>query len=178
MNDRVNDEPGRRRRGVVDVITRVEIGLGAAALAVLFLLVLAQAGQRYLPVSGWSWTGELARYCLVWLTFTVVGVLVTTDSHIALQLVDGIRRPGVVRMVRVVASVVVALVGIGFAIEAWDLMTSTPLRSPALQMPLGWLYVLPFLGFVSTAVRGLVAAVGIARYGVPEDTGPDEVATV
>ncbi len=172
MDRAVDDGAAGRPASVATVLHRVEIGIGAATLVLLFGLVLVQAGQRYLPVEGWAWTGELARFCLVWLTFTVAGALVSSDSHIALQVVDSIPREGLVRAVRVFAAVMVAVIGAGFAVEAWDLVTSqTRIRSPALGMPLSWLYVLPLLGFVSTAVRGAVLAVQIARYGVPDNGG-------
>jgi TRAP-type C4-dicarboxylate transport system permease small subunit len=169
--------PARRERAHwVTLVTRVELAIGVAALVLVFLLVLVQAAQRYLPVSGWPWTGELARFCLVWLTVSVAGVLVTTDSHIALQLVDGIRNPVVVRVVRVFAALTVAAIGAGFALEAWDLMASQGrLRSPSLRMPLTWLYLFPFLGFLSTAVRGLVAAIGFARSSEAPVRGHGEV---
>jgi TRAP-type transport system small permease protein len=165
--------PVRRRWAPwVALVTRVELAIGAAALVLIFVLVLVQAAQRYLPVSGWAWTGELARFCLVWLTVSVAGVLVTSDSHIALQLVDGIKNPVVVRVVRVAAALTVAAVGAAFALEAWDLMVSQGrLRSPSLRMPLTWLYVFPFLGFLSTAVRGVVAAIGFARSAEPPVAG-------
>ncbi len=166
----------RRRARWVTLVTRVELAIGAVALLLVFLLVLVQAAQRYLPVSGWPWTGELARFCLVWLTISVAGVLVTTDSHIALQLVDGIKNPVFVRVVRVVAALTVAAVGAAFALEAWDLMASQGrLRSPSLRMPLTWLYLFPFLGFLSTAVRGIVAAIGFARSAEPPVAGHGEV---
>ncbi|TQN42235.1 TRAP-type C4-dicarboxylate transport system permease small subunit [Blastococcus colisei] len=157
-------------------ITRFELALGAVALVIMFVLVLVQAAQRYLPVGGWSWTGELSRFSLVWLTFTVAGVLVTTDSHIALQLVDSLKKPLVVRAVRVFACATVAVIGVGFAVEAWELVsTQGDLRSPSLRMPLAVLYFFPFLGFVSTAVRGAVAAVVFAVRGVPAAAEPTEV---
>jgi TRAP-type C4-dicarboxylate transport system permease small subunit len=69
----------------------------------------------------------------------------------------------------VAALLVVAVIGAGFAAEAFDLMrTQSRLKSPALEMPMSWLYALPLLGFVSTAVRGLIEAWRIARHGVPE----------
>lgn len=173
----VSETPPRRWTPWVRWITRMELTLGAAALLIMFVLVLVQAGQRYLPVDGWSWTGELSRFCLVWLTFTVAGVLVTTDSHIALQLVDSIKKPIVVRAVRVFACATVAVIGVGFAIEAWELMTGqgSQLRSPSLRMPLTLLYLFPFLGFLSTAVRGAVAAVVFAVRGVPAAPEQGEV---
>ncbi|WP_346623538.1 TRAP transporter small permease subunit [Blastococcus montanus] len=166
--------PGSWWAPLVRLVTRIELGLAAAALTLLFVLVLVQAAQRYLPVGGWSWTGELARFSLVWVTFTVAGVLVTTDGHIALQLVDTVRKPWVVRVVRVVASILVAVIGVGFAVEAWELMqTQGQLRSPSLRLPLTWLYVFPFIGFVSTAIRGAVAAAVFAVRGVPAPAGAE-----
>ena len=174
--DDVGDPAPRRWAPWVTLVTRAELAIGAMALVLIFLLVLVQAAQRYLPVSGWPWTGELARFCLVWLTVSVAGVLVTTDSHIALQLVDGIKNPVFVRVVRVVAALTVAAVGAAFALEAWDLMASQGrLRSPSLRMPLTWLYLFPLLGFLSTAVRGVVAAVGFARSAEPPVSGHGEV---
>jgi TRAP-type transport system small permease protein len=161
--------PGWLRRGA-DVATWIELGIAALATTVIFVLVLVQAAQRYLPIEGWAWTGELSKYCLVWLTFTAAGVLVTKDAHISLQLVDAIKNPLVTRIVRTFACLVVAVVGYGFAEEAWALVSSQgPLRSPAMQMPMSWLYVLPLLGFVSTTVRAGIAAVVFAVRGVPAE---------
>ena len=72
------------------VVTAIELAIGAAAMLLIFFLVLVQALQRYLPVDGWSWTGELARFSLVWLTFVVAGVLVTRDSHISIEMIDAV----------------------------------------------------------------------------------------
>lgn len=158
-------------------ITGIELGLAAIVTLLMFVLVLIQAAQRYLPVDGWTWTGELARFCLVWLAFVITGVLVSTDGHIALEMVDMIKNPMIVRAIRVFALLTVAVIGAGFAAEAFDLMrTQSRLRSPSLEMPMSWLYVLPFLGFVSTAVRGLIEAYRIGRFGVPEAPAPTAVA--
>jgi TRAP-type C4-dicarboxylate transport system permease small subunit len=150
-------------------ITGVELGVGAVATLVILVLVLVQAGQRYLPFDGWSWTGELARFCLVWLTFALAGVLVTSDSHIAIEMVDGIRNQLVVRVVRVVACLVVAFTGALLLVEAWELtFDQPPIKSPAMGMPMSWLYAPLVLGFASTVVRGLLAALVFAVVGVPE----------
>ena len=159
------------------VITGIEIGLAALVTVLMFVLVFVQAAQRYLPIDGWTWTGELARFCLVWLAFVITGVLVSKDGHIALEMVDLIKNRTVLRVIRVFAALMVAVIGAGFAVEAWDLIFSQgPLKSPALRMPLSWLYVLPFIGFVSTAIRAIVAALEFALYGVPETPAPPAVA--
>jgi TRAP-type transport system small permease protein len=162
------DPPPRVTR-VVKAVTAVELALGAIALLLIFFLVLLQAAQRYLPIDGWSWTGELARFSLVWLTFVVAGVLVTLDSHIAIEMVDSVRSPAVRTAVRVFSCLVVAAVGVGLCAEAWNLITTQGvLKSPAMRMPMSWLYAVSLIGFVSVVVRALVAAVTYAVLGAPE----------
>lgn len=168
------DTPLRR---AVRVVTNVEIALAGLALAMIFVLVLMQAGQRYLPIDGWTWTGELARYGLVWVTFTATGVLVTRDGHIALQLVDSLRPEMLVRVIHVFALVVVAATGVGFAFACWSLIDeSKNLTTPSLGIPMPWIYILPLLGFVSTAIRASVAAVLVAVRGVQAADHSDELA--
>ncbi len=160
---------------VVRVLTAVEMTAAGLAAALIFVLILVEAGQRYLPIDGWTWTGELARYSLVWLTFVAAGVLVTRDGHIALQLIDEIPSEIVVRVVHVLALVIVSATGVGFALACWDLIqTSGTLTTPSLGMPMKWVYVPPLVGFVSTAIRAAVAAVQVAVRGVPEPHHADE----
>jgi len=153
----------------VRALTAIELGIGAAALLLIFFLVLVQALQRYLPIDGWSWTGELARFALVWLTFVVAGVLVSQDSHISIEMIDMVRNPLVRRVVRVTSCLVVAAVGVGLSAEAWSLtMDQGILKSPAMRMPMSWLYAISLIGFVSTTLRATVAAAQYAVLGVPE----------
>ncbi len=125
------------------MLTAIELTIGVAALLLIFGLVLLQAAQRYLPIDGWPWTGELARFCLVWLTFVVAGVLVTNDSHISIELIDLVPGVAVRRGVRVLSCLIVAVIGVGLCVEAWELMqTQGVLKSPAMQMPMSWLYAI------------------------------------
>ena len=156
------------------VLTFVELTIGVAALLLIFGLVLVQAGQRYLPIDGWPWSGELARFCLVWLTFVLAGVLVTTDSHISIEMIDLVPGALLRRVVRVVSCLIVALIGVGLCAEAWELVqTQALLKSPAMRMPMSWLYGISLIGFVSVVVRSLIAAVLYAVHGVPEPTYDD-----
>ena len=161
-------------RRVARVLTAVELTIGVAALVLIFGLVLVQAAQRYLPIDGWPWSGELARFCLVWLTFVLAGVLVTNDSHISIEMIDLVPGDLVRRVVRVVSCLVVALIGVVLCAEAWELVqTQHMLKSPAMRMPMSWLYGISMIGFVSVVVRSLIAAVDYAVHGVPEPTYDD-----
>lgn len=151
------------------VLTVVELSIGVAALLLILGLVLLQAAQRYLPIDGWPWTGELAKFSLVWLTFVVAGVLVTTDSHITIQTLDAVPSPAFRRAVRVISCLIVAAIGVALTREAWELVqTQDMLKSPAMRMPMSWLYGISMIGFVSVVLRALLAAVEYAVDGVPE----------
>jgi len=168
-------DPPRWLARSVRALTAIEIAIGAAALLLIFFLVLAQALQRYLPIDGWPWTGELARFCLVWLTFVVAGVLVSSDSHIAIETIDAVPHPAVRRFVRVFSCLIVAVVGFGLTAEAWELTQQQGiLKSPAMGMPMSWLYAISMIGFVSCTLRALVAALQYAVVGVP-DPRPEDV---
>lgn len=167
---------GPRRRPWLAWVGRVEIALGSAAIAVIFVMVLIQAIQRYTPWEGLAWTGELARFCLVWAAFSVAGVLLTREEHITLQLVDGMKNRRLLTGIHVFALVVVALVGLGGMLEAINLVRTQGLFvSPAMEMPMNWVYVIPALGFASLMVRGAAGAYHVARHGAPEPTLSESV---
>ena len=169
-------QPPRPIARTVRVMTGIELALGVACLLLIFGLVLLQAAQRYLPIDGWPWTGELARFALVWLTFLVAGVLVTTDSHISIEMIDSVPSELVRRVVRVISCLIVAAIGVALCAEAWELAhTQGILKSPALRMPMSWLYAISLIGFVSVVVRALVAALTYAVLGVPEPSYADHV---
>ena len=99
----------------------------------------------------------------------VAGVLVSSDSHISIQMIDAVRSPLVRRIVRVISCLTVAAVGVALTAEAWELtQTQAVLKSPAMRMPMSWLYAISMIGFVSTVVRATLAALKFAVVGVPE----------
>lgn len=133
---------------------------GAVILALLLVLVLVQTGVRFLPVGGWVWTGELARFCLVWLTFALSGYLMGRDGHITLELVDYVASGRTLWTVRAFANVIVAVICAGFAVESLAMITEdTGQASPAMELPLPLVYVIPLAGFVLTAMRAALAVV-------------------
>lgn len=153
-------------RRVVDVLTRIELGFAGVMLLVILVLVFTQAAQRYTSFEGVAWTGEISRFGLAWMTFSVAGVLITLRGHIALEVVDTLPAPRLIRVVQVASLVIVAIIAIGLTMEAWGLVqTQGALRSPVLGMPMSWVYIPVLTGMVSTIIRSLFAAFMIAKHG-------------
>ena len=164
-----------RRAG--NALTAAEIALGSLMLLTIFVLVVIQATQRHLPGESLAWTGEVSRFALVWLTFSVAGVLVTYRGHIALEVVDILPRPQLVRAVRIFALLCVAGVAAGLAYEAWNLVqTQGILRSPVLGMSMALVYIPVLIGMISTVIRSLISATDITLHGPGEAADTDEVA--
>ena len=161
---------------LVRLLTAVELTIACVAMAMIFVLILFQAVQRYLPLPQVVWTGELSQFALIWLTFAAAGVLVTRNGHIALQLVDSLPSPVVVRVVQTLAMALVALIAAAFTWACWELVSSAGfLASPALGLPMSWVYGIALIGLVSATIRAAVGTVQVARYGMPATGAATEV---
>ena len=160
-------------------ITRIEIAIGAVSLLIILTMVFLQALQRYFPGDGFAWTGELARFALIWLTFAAAGVLVSNNGHIALEIMDSVRNQNVVRWVQVFALAVVAATGLGLAVEAVNLIDSQQIiKSPVLRVPMSFVYIPVLIGIISLTIRAVIAAVLVAKNGpmlteYDSDEGPE-----
>lgn len=158
MTSAASSPPGRRPGRVLRALSMAEAVTGGVLLAVIGALMLLQAVQRYLPTGGWVWTGELARFAFVWLTFAMSGYLAARDGHIALKLVDIVAGPRLLRLVGIVANATVAIVCLNLLYEAWVLvMDDDGQTSPALGLPTRFFYVIPLAGLLLTTVRSVVA---------------------
>lgn len=166
MNERNVAPPLRVLRRIGRVVGLVEITFGAITLLVILTLVFLQAAQRYLPIDQIAWTGEVSRFALTWLTFSAAGLLVTSRGHIALELVDTMRNPKVVRVVHVVSYLLLAVIGVGLTIAAWNLYESQSIiSSPVLRMPMSLVYVPVLIGLASMTVRAVINGIETAVNG-------------
>jgi TRAP-type C4-dicarboxylate transport system permease small subunit len=62
-------------------------------IAVLFIammtsLVIANVFSRYVFHFSLTWSAELARYCMIWAAFFGMAILVNTDEHLAVDLLE------------------------------------------------------------------------------------------
>lgn len=177
MSDTQRTERPRGWRAVVRILTGIELAIAGTCLVVILALVFFQAVQRYLPIEQVAWTGEISRFCLVWLTFSAAGVLITTRGHIALELLDGLPSPMAVRIVQTAALVIVAVVAALLVVEAIELIDSQGiLKSSVLRIPMSWVYVPVLVGVCSTLLRSLALAALIAVRGpILTEVDDDEV---
>ncbi|HWK77747.1 TRAP transporter small permease [Microbacterium sp.] len=163
-------------RRLVGVLTVLEITIGAVCLLFIAVLVFFQALQRYLPIPQVAWTGEISQFCLAWLTFSVMGVLITTGGHITLEILDSLKNQLVVRVIQVVAMLLSVSIAVLLVVEAVHLIqTQGVITSSVLRIPMSWAYVPILVGLISAVIRGLIQAIRIALTGpILADVDDDE----
>jgi TRAP-type C4-dicarboxylate transport system permease small subunit len=149
----------KRRVGkVLRGIEVIEISVGVLLLTTILFMVMAQVIVRFTPFGGWVWTGELARFCLVWLTFAVAGYLMGRREHIAIDIIDQVLPRRGRRLVDIVSHLVVGITAIAFLYQGVGLMEAqSGVRSSAAEIPMSLLYAIPTIGFALTALRAFVA---------------------
>lgn len=134
-----------------------ELGLGVLFLALMVVTVLWQVLGRYVPVVAWTGAGEIARYSLVGLTFSVLGWLVSKNAHITIEIIDTALHGRALTVVRALASLVLAVICFGLLWESFALIEGGWTRGTAvLRIPFGYLYLVLALGFISGTARALV----------------------
>ena len=161
------DEPDELERSsrLVRWLVGTERALASIALVATFSLVLVQVVSRYVFHSPMTWTEELARFSLVWLTFLGAGFVMARRQHIAVDiLAKALGRAGerVVNafsmLVVLIVSAVLAVAGAQFAAMA------TAIKAPATQLPMSVVYGAAVVGFGLIFIHGLLNSVFDLRH--------------
>lgn len=161
-------------RTIVHAIGIVEQTIGALLLLLILVLVVALVAQRYLPGMNFPWTGEVARLAMVWGTFVMAGYLAAHDRHIAIHVVDYFLGERALAVVKLLVDIVVLATCIGLTYATYQLIeTDIGQVTPAAEIPLRLVYMVPLVGFALVALR---AVLGIVVRDVPALLGRDEVA--
>jgi TRAP-type C4-dicarboxylate transport system permease small subunit len=144
-------------RRILKAVGVAEQAVGMAFIFAILALVLTLVVSRYTRFSGWPWTGEIARYCLVWCTFALSGYLMAEDRHITIKVIDLFIRERALGVVKLMSHVIVLATCLGMGYATYRLIADDiGQRTPAGEIPLAWVYVIPLIGFFLTALRALL----------------------
>ena len=145
-------------RSLLRWLSLAEQAAGIALVIVILVLVLIQVAQRYLPGGGWAWTGEIARFSMVWATAALAGYLMAHDGHIAIKVVDYFLPPRLLGAVQLFGHVLIAATSIALMYATYDFMTHDRGQvTAAAEIPLAVIYAVVALGFASAGLRAIVA---------------------
>lgn len=138
---------------VIDAV--VEAG-AAALMACIAILVVCGVFYRYVLVDPIVWTEEVARLCLVWVTFLGMYLAYRRGEHIVLTVLPDKFPPLPRRVVRLLAIVLTAvfMIGLVYAGQQYAL-AFLEARSPVANIPLGAIYAaIPVAGLLIVLAAG------------------------
>jgi TRAP-type C4-dicarboxylate transport system permease small subunit len=137
--------------------------LTGAALVLLVGVVLAAVAVRYFGIFAGSlhWADELARFTTIWLVMLGSVVALDRGAHVAVDLLPAALPAGLGRALRVIAALLSAAFLVTLAWQGLALSGRTMRQvSPALGLPMGYVYLAVPVGAAVMALQALVAALG------------------
>jgi len=147
-------------------------------MAVAILVQVINRNTLELP---FTWGEELARYCMVWLTFIGISAGVKQGSHIGVDAVVNVLPDGIRKWLRVVTNVIVT--GLYFYMTILSIQITLGIRetkqvSPAMQVPMYIVYSGLIVGMLLSTLRSVQVTIGsIAGEPQPETVFVDEYTT-
>lgn len=132
-------------------------GMNKGVFGVLLVLTLAliiaifcQVFFRFVFGHNLTWTEELSRYSLVWITFLGAAYAMATNSHVGMEMIVEKSPLPLRRIIIVVGMLVSALFFIIMIQQGYALsMKAMKQLSPVLKLPMGYIYaIIPISGVI------------------------------
>lgn len=135
----------RPYRWLVDV----ERYLAGALLIAVFAVIIFQVFTRYVLDMPLSWSEEVARLLVVWLTFVGAGFVASRNAHIAVDILAVYLPKKLATASQIFAMLVVVAASAYMVWAALSLMVLTgPLQMTATSLPMPLLYGAVFVGYL------------------------------
>jgi TRAP-type C4-dicarboxylate transport system permease small subunit len=179
-------EMTRRRRGgeggdggpslprqILRALVRAEKAVIVVLMVAILLLVVAQVVMRFVFQRPLFWSDELARYCYVWLSFIAAVAVTAGRTHIRIDVINYYLGPRGQRLVEMLAGLLVIGTCSVLVVGSWQwLMTTVRPVSPALGLPMVFVYGVVWLAFLAMALHSLVnLALFVTDREEPADAG-------
>lgn len=137
-------------------IIKAEQKIAMILLLLMSILAFAQVITRYVFQYPTPWLEELTRYFMVWMVFICFGLAVAKKAHLRVEVVDYFASPALARKINGCLEVFMVIFGILFTIISFSFTVRTfsvGQTSPAMQMPMGLVYLGMLIGAVLFTVH-------------------------
>ncbi|MEE6282441.1 TRAP transporter small permease [Georgenia sp. MJ170] len=159
-----DERPHRRPVGTYLALAMDRFGqvVGALCVALILVLVSVQVVQRVTTGGSWAWSGEIAKFAMVWSTFILAPHLLRVGGHLRVDVIEQWLTPRGERWMTRLTDILIAATCAGLTWAGWGLLNAPFLGSaPASGIPLTVIYAVPVLGLLFTTIM----AIGKAIFG-------------
>ena len=142
---------------------------------IIFIQVIA----RYVFRNSLTWSEELARYLFVWLVYFSVSFTARRQKHIRIDAAINLYPKAMRPIIEIVSEVIVLAFSVFIAVTGVTVFQKiewSGQMSPAIGLPMQFVYAAPMVGMALTAIRQLQCIIEkIGKLGHPEDEEANEV---
>ncbi len=123
---------------------------------VMSIIIFVQVIMRYVFQSSLVWSEELARYMFIWLVYFAVAHTAKNEKHIRIDAAINLYPKKLRPYIEILSELVVLAFSIFIAVTAvtvYNKITWSGQLSPAMRIPMQFIYAAPLIGFILTAIR-------------------------
>ncbi|KXL54025.1 sialic acid TRAP transporter permease protein SiaT [Anaerotignum neopropionicum] len=120
------------------------------------IIIFIQVIMRYVFQSSLVWSEELARYLFIWLVYFAVSHTARREKHIRIDAAINLYPKKLRPYVEILSELIVLAFAIFIATTAvtvYHKITWSGQLSPAMRIPMQFVYAAPLIGFILTAIR-------------------------
>lgn len=130
--------------------------IGAALLAMIAVVFL-QTFCRFVIFRSLTWSEELSRYLFVAIIALGINLATTKHMFVRIEIIDGYLKGKALLVLKVIRRAVAMYVSLVFVYSGYRLIQIGGYQvSPAMAIPMSFLYGIIFLGFVMNALAVVV----------------------
>ena len=138
---------------VVNFLATVTKAIMVLLSSVMVVSMFFQVVTRYLLDTGIPWTEELARFSNVWLIFLGASLLVYTDEHIKVTVLDSILKGTALKVLHLFRNLVYFLYSLVVVKVGIDTLSIVSLQTSAnMRLPMNYVYFSIPLGGILTII--------------------------
>lgn len=123
--------------------------LSAFTVVIIFLQVV----MRYVFANSLTWSEEIARYAFIWMIYIGVSYGVKTKKHLGVDAFTMLFKKKGQIIISVIANILFLVFALFMAYYGLEIVLKVTRVSAAMQIPLGWVYAAPVVGFTLTTIR-------------------------
>ena len=133
-----------------------ELYLCVFLMSFMTLVTFIQVVMRKVFNNSLSWSEELARYLFIWTIYIGISYGVKMDKHVAVDAVYSYMPKGVKKYYAMIAYALFLLFAVAivyYGVTVVGMQISSGQVSPAMGLPMQYVYVAPVVGMVLTVIR-------------------------
>lgn len=133
-----------------------ELAICSILMVIMTVLIFVQVIMRYVFGSSLVWSEEMARYVFIWLIYLGISYGSRVRKHIKIEAAIGLFPKKLHPFVIILGDVLFLLFSVVIVYLAYGVvMQQVKLnqKSPAMQIPMWFMYSAPMIGFALTAIR-------------------------